>query len=151
MKKVFFPAFFALLVATNLSAQRLPKKTAKELMEKCFTSLQTSDTVAFVSLWQPNDSPWPYHERPFTKKELISTFIQMQQFLDTALTENMALYSFDVERADSVVGTRYTIRVWFKYNPYYYKGYGLHVDYIGDKWVCRFYPDTSYIIRPRKS
>jgi hypothetical protein len=146
MKKVFFLATFALLLAANLSAQHLPKKTAKEMMEKCFASLRTSDTATFVSLWQLNDSPWPYHDRMFTKEDLIPTFIQMKQFLDTALNEDMEMYSFDLERADPVVGTRYTIRVWFKYNPHYYKGCGLHVDYIGDKWVCRFYPDTSYMV-----
>jgi hypothetical protein len=141
----------ALVISTTATAQRMTKKVAREIIEKSLTCLKTGDTATFISMWKLDDMKWPYHDRAFQKKDVIANFKFMREFIDTAVIQNLPIDEIEIEPfflTDSVeTPISHTIRVWFRYNDLYFKGYGLHMQYIDDRWFARFDPDTSIIKR----
>jgi len=147
MKKIFITSIICLCISTALCGQKVTKKQVRQILETAITSLQTSDSTTFVSLWHFDGESAPYHNNSFTEKTARSYFHHLREFLDTALTRNLKIEDIEIEKVDAEQHVmhfgKYNIKAWFKYSDKYYKGFGFFLDYINDKWVVRFIPDTS--------
>jgi hypothetical protein len=150
MKKTIVLISCLCLLALTVSAQKLSKREAKQLLNKAITCLKNNDEAGFTNLWLLDNTAWTYHERPFAEKDVKAHFDELKLFLDTALTQNLKIADIDIEKWDKEEGKKYAsiynIKVWFKYNKSYQKGMGFNVDYVNGKWVCRFAPDYSTML-----
>ena len=122
--------------------QKVSKKEATALLEKTVASLKNNDTTAFASLWYLDNIGRPYDQSLFTKKDIVKEFNELKVFLDTALVTNMKFDYVDVETISKweKYRVKYKIKAWYLYDTKckYYKGFGVLVDYIDNKWVYRF-------------
>ena len=147
MKKQFTTAIICLCITSVLYGQKITKKQARQILEKAITSLQTEDSTTFISLWHFDGTAAPYHNNPFTESSARSYFYYLREFLDTAISRNLKIDGVEIDRVNTEQQAlnfgKYNIRAWFKYNDKYYKGFGFYLDYINDKWMVRFIPDTS--------
>ena len=144
MKKIITAIIMCALLYATAHGQTITKKEARDLLEKAWSYLKTSDTAAFISLWMPDNSSVSYHKRPYTKQEIKNDFIQVKDFLDTALTRNLIIDNIEIEKENlENTDTKYWIKAWFKYDEHYYKGFGFYVAYKNEKWVVRDSPSTS--------
>jgi hypothetical protein len=151
MKFLLLPLIIG--ITSIVSAQDLTKKHANQILEKSIIYLKTSDSVSFIALWKIDDTPRPYHQKPFTEQDALNYFHYLKEFLDTALTHNFNINNIEVRRTSkreqSMKFGKYNIRAWFKYDQNYYKGFGYYLDFSENKWVIRFAPDTSILIKPK--
>jgi hypothetical protein len=147
MKTIFTTTIMLICVLTNASGQKLKKAQARQILETAITTLKTSDSAAFVRLWHIDGKPAPFHDNPFTEKSATTYFYYIREFVDTALTKNLKIDDVEVSKVcaeqQALNFGKYNIKVWFKYTDKYFKGFGFFVDYIDDKWVVRFIPETS--------
>ncbi|MES2680130.1 MAG: hypothetical protein V4635_09610 [Bacteroidota bacterium] len=147
MKKIFITSIICLCISTALYGQKLTKKQARQILGKAISSLQSSDSTTFVSLWHFSGTPPACDNHPFTEKTAITYYHYLREFLDTALTHNLKIDNIDIEKTDAEQQAlnfgKYNIKAWFKYADKYYKGFGFYMDFIEGKWVVRFSPDTS--------
>ncbi|MBK5285238.1 MAG: hypothetical protein JJE25_07520 [Bacteroidia bacterium] len=147
MKKIIITAIIYILLSPIAHAQAITKKDARHLLEQALTYLKTSDTTSFINLWRLDDAPYPYHQRPYTRADVIGDFNQLKVFLDTALKQNLTIDNIEIEQAMQKDTAKnfgeYKIKAWFRYDEHYYKGFGFYVEYKNNKWVIRFSPDTS--------
>jgi hypothetical protein len=145
-----FTIFVLLLISSAFYGQRISKKEASRIVQSAITSLRNNDTASFVALWYIDDSPWPYHDRVYSKKNAVSEFGYLREFMDTALVSYMAVDHIDIDRENSnglpLRSGQRIVRVWFRYGDYYYKGFGFHLEYINRQWMVRFTPDTSTLL-----
>lgn len=151
MKKALLLSIICLSLSTTLFGQKISKKEARQLLEKAITHLKSSDSASFIGLWYTGKYKWPYHDRPFTRQDIQDNFYYLQEFLDTALNRNLKInhieiYSVEAEKMSRDFGT-YNIKAWFKYDKNYYKGFGFFVEFIDNKWVVLFNPDTSTLTK----
>jgi hypothetical protein len=147
MKKLIASLLATVFISANGSGQQLKKAQARQILETAITSLRTSDTTAFLNLWHFDGKPAPYHEIPFTRKTALEYFHYMREFLDTALTRDLKIYEMELTKVgveqQALNFGKYNIRAWFRYTDKYFKGFGFFIDYIEDKWMVRYIPDTS--------
>lgn len=156
MKKVFTTSTVLICILTSAYGQKLRNAQAKQILETAISSLKTSDSAAFVRLWHFDGKPAPYHNSPFTEKSAMSYFYYLREFVDTALIKNLKIDAIEITKVGAEQRAlnfgRYNVKVWFKYTDTYFKGFGFFVDYIDNKWLVRYIPDTSTLIRsPIKS
>ncbi len=122
--------------------QKISKKESTELLEKTVASLKNNDTAAFASLWYLDNIGRPYDQSLFTRKDIVEEFNELKVFLDTALAKNMKFDYVDVENISNweKYKVKYKIKAWYLYDAKrkYYKGFGVLVGYIDNKWVYRF-------------
>ena len=147
MKKIFTISIICLCISTVLYGQKMTKKQARQILEKAIKSLRTADSTTFVSLWHFDGKSAPYHNQPFTEITARSYFHYLEEFLDTALIRDLKIDDIEIDKVNAEQQAmnfgKYNIKAWFKYNDKYYKGFGFFLDYINEKWVVRFIPDTS--------
>lgn len=151
MKKIFTIAIICLSLATATFGQKLKKKEATQILQTALTSLKNSDSATFVKLWYFDGTAAPYHQKPFTEKTAMSYFHYLREFVDTALTRNLNIDDIEISKVEADQQAlnfgKYNIRGWFKYTDKYFKGFGFFLDYIDDKWVVRYIPDTATLTR----
>lgn len=151
MKKVFSTAIICLSISGVLYGQKLSKKQARQILETAVTCLKTSDTTTFANLWYFDNTPAPFHTKSFTEQTATSYFHYLREFVDTALAQNLLIDDIEISKVaadqQALNFGKYNIKAWFKYNEKYYKGFGFFLDYINDKWVVRYIPDTSTLTR----
>jgi len=144
MTKTFrWTTLISLTLVFQLSfGQKISKKEATQLLEKTVASLKIGDTTAFASLWYLDNTGRPYDKSLFTRQDISEEFKELKVFLDTALSTNMKFDYVDVEDFSSFskYKVKYKIKAWYLYDKKqkYYKGFGVLVDYIDNKWVYRF-------------
>ena len=147
MKRTFTITIILFCFLTTASAQKIKKAEARRILETAIATLKSSDSASFVHLWFIDGKPAPFHNNPFTGKTAMSYFYYLREFVDTALINNLKIYDIEVSRLNAVQQAqnfgKYNIKVWFRYSDKYYKGFGFFVDYINEKWVVRYIPDTS--------
>jgi hypothetical protein len=138
-------------VSDNRLRTKLKKKQATQILQTALTSLKNADSVTFVKLWYFDGTAAPYHQNPFTEKSAMSYFHYLREFVDTALTRNLKIDDIEIYKVDADQQAlnfgKYNAKAWFKYNDKYFKGFGFFLDYIDDKWVVRYIPDTSTLTR----
>ncbi|MBI2723342.1 MAG: hypothetical protein HYX39_14305 [Bacteroidetes bacterium] len=144
MRKIYL-ALAVLIIGHSLSAQKLTKKEAKQLIETSLNYLKTDDSVSFVKMWYFDDTPRQATKQPFKNHAAYESYRELKRFLDTAITKNLPIVDMDIEKMDSDSGYTYKIKGWFKYDEKraYYKGYGFLLGYYENRWAFRFYPETS--------
>ncbi len=154
MKKSTLLLGICLSLTVITYGQKLSKKEARQILEKAWNCVKTSDTLGFVKLWIIDNKQWPYHAESFDAKQVELNFLGFKEFFDTALAKNM---KFDEVECDTVEHidphydfSKYYIKAWFKYNNNYRKGFGFYMDYINKQWLIRFSPDYSYESRSSK-
>jgi hypothetical protein len=136
------------LTLSAVQAQKISKTEARQLLTKAWVALETSDTSSFLSLWSLNDSISIHHNRPHTKEQIIENFNFILIYLDTALYKNLPIQSIRISEMNLAgTDTKYWIQAWFQYDKNRYKGFGLYVAYLKNKWVVRDYPSTSTLQR----
>ena len=150
MKKIY-TTLFCLVLASAAIGQTLRKKEAKQILQGAFTALQNNDSAAFVKLWHFDGKAGPYQKQKFSEQTALSYFHYMQSFLDTALTRKLEIRSIEVERLrgsekDKGFG-KYNVKAWYSYTDTYFKGFGLYLDYIDNKWMVKYVPDTSTLVK----
>jgi len=147
MKKIFLTTSVCLLLLLVAQGQTMHKKDAQQILEHALRYLKTSDTASFINLWLLDDSPYPFHQHPFTVEDVKNDFAHLKVFLDTALAQNYKIDHIEIEKEESKNKNErlgeYLVKAWFKYNEHYYKGFGFYVEYKNERWVVRFSPDTS--------
>lgn len=151
MTKLFTTTALCLLLVTAATGQSLKNKEAKQILQAAFTALQTNDSASFVKLWHFDGKAGPYQKQEFNEQTALSYFHYMQSFLDTALTLKLEISSIEVERLrgnekDKQFG-KYNVKAWCQYNDTYFKGFGLYLDYIDHKWMVKYVPDTSTLVK----
>lgn len=151
MNKIITTTFICLLLVTTSYGQKLNKKQANQILQTALSSLKNSDSATFVKLWHFDGTAAPYHKTPFTEQSAITYFHYLREFVDTALTMNLKIdhieiYKVDAEQSALNFG-KYNAKAWFKYNNSYFKGFGFFLDYIDNKWLVRYIPDTSTLTR----
>ena len=102
---------------------KINKKDAKSLLDKAFTCIKNSDTNSFVSMWLLDNSDWPYHKRPFNKRDIKSDFHELKIFLDTAITQNLKFDDVEIEKEttqEMLQFGQYNIKAWFRYDKHYF-------------------------------
>jgi hypothetical protein len=149
MKKIIPITFICVLLLTIADGRTITKKEARQLLEKVWSCLKTSDTASFINMWLLDNIP--YHQRLYTKEDVIGDFNYLKDFLDTALSQNLQMDNIKIDKdlitaPDEFFGT-YNIKAWFRYKEHYYKGFGLYVIYKNEKWLVRFQPDTSTMLK----
>jgi len=151
MRKLFTTTIAIICILTNVHGQKLKKAQAKKIIEISINCLKTSDSSSFVRLWYFDGKPAPYHDNPFTEKSAMLYFHYIKEFIDSALINNLRIDDIEVSKVNSEQRAlnfgKYNIKVWFKYNDNYFKGFGFFVDYIDEKWLVRYIPDTSTLTR----
>ena len=144
MTKTFrLTTLIALTLVFQLSfGQKISKKEATAMLEKTVASLKSGDTTAFASLWYLDNTGRPYDNSVFTRKDITEEFNELKVFLDTALATNMKFDYVDVDdfHSFSKYKVKYKVKAWYLYDAKrkYYKGFGVLVDFIDNKWVYRF-------------
>jgi len=147
MKKILF-IIFCFSFALTVSAQKLSKKEAKQMLDKTLTCLKNNDTTTFINLWYVDNAVWPYHERPFQTEDVKDHFEGLREFLDTALAQDFKIETIEIEKQnknDTNYCAQYKIMAGFRYTRFYGKGIAFNVDLINGKWLYRFEPDYSTI------
>lgn len=150
MNKLIITPIICFCLFINAFGQKPDKKFAKQLFAKTLTYLKTSDTADFIKLWVIDDKPYPYHNRPFSIADVKAIYGQLKTWLDTALNKNLSITDMDIEKMDSPEDKGmglYKLKVWIDYNKHYSKGFGFNMDFVDNKWVCRFGVDTSMLTR----
>lgn len=152
MKKIIITLVISLLLFTIANGQTISNKEARQLLENTWNYLKTSDSISFISLWSLNDSISIHQRRPHKKKEIMGNFTFMKEFLDTALNRNLAIDYIDIDKFKlEDTDTKYWIEAWFQYNKHYYKGFGLYIAYMNNKWIVRDDVSTSTLYRNVKT
>jgi hypothetical protein len=142
-KNIRLTTLIALTLMFQLSfGQKISKREATELLEKTVASLKANDTTAFASLWYLDSIGRPYDKSLFTRQDIREEFNELKIFLDTALAKNMPFDYVDVEKIShwEKYKVKYKIKAWYLYDAKrkYYKGFGVLIAYIDNKWVYRF-------------
>lgn len=147
MKKYILPTLLSLMLCVSGQAQKLNKKQADKLVHALLHSLSHSDTTAFQQFWLVDQSPWPYHSRSYTSKDVTGGFYYLRTFLDTAIQNQLQPLRPEITKLSAREEERqfgeYHIQVWFNYSKVYQKGFGLFLVYHEGEWKCRFDPETS--------
>ncbi|HLG34208.1 MAG TPA: hypothetical protein VI757_04955 [Bacteroidia bacterium] len=137
MKKIIAATFISVLLMTAAQAQTLGKKEAQQLLEKAWRCMVTSDSGAFMNLWQTDNTA-------SAKQKITEELNFLREFLDTALARNLTIDNVEVEKHNlKNTDTEYWIKAWFRYDEHYYKGFGLYVAYKNNQWIVRGSPSTS--------
>ena len=151
IKKLLIATIALIFVATDVHGQKLRKAEARLIIETAINSLKSGDSTAFVELWHIDNTPAPYHDHPFTEKTAFSYYHYLREFVDTALAQNLEADHIDISKVEAEQRAlnfgKYKIKVWFKNTDWYFKGFGFFVEYIDDKWLVRYIPDTSTLTR----
>jgi hypothetical protein len=135
MKKIITAAFISTLLLTTASAQSISKKEARDFLEKAWRCVITSDSTTFIQLWENENS---------AKQKLMKEFIFIREFLDTALTRNLAIDDVEIEKHNlKDTDAEIWIKAWFKYDAHYYKGFEFYVANKDNRWVVRGSTSTS--------
>jgi hypothetical protein len=140
------------MITQSLSAQKLSKKEAKQLLEASFNYLKMGDSISFVNMWYFDNTSRPATQKTFAKQAAYESFYELRSFLDTALAMNLPFNEIDVEKMETKFGYSYKIKGWFEYDKKkaYYKGYGFLLGYYDNRWAFRCYPETSISYRADK-
>jgi hypothetical protein len=150
MKKIF-TIILSLSLTTTAWGQKLRKKQADHILQTALSSLKNGDSTAFVKLWYFDGTAAPYRQKPFTEQTAMFYFHYLKEFVDTALLCNLKIDELEISKVGAEQRAlnfgKYNIKAWFKYNDNYFKGFGFFLDYIDDKWVVRYIPDTSTFTR----
>ena len=135
MKTIIFTAVISFFLMAATHAQTLHKKEARDLLEKAWRCLVTSDSAAFAR-FRETDNP--------AEQNLAAEFNFIRQFLDTAIARNLAIHDVEIEKHNlNNTDAEYWIKTWFQYDEHYYKGFGFYVAYKTNRWVVRGSPSTS--------
>ncbi len=144
MKKMVFTTLIIVLFLPFVQGQNMNNQEARQLLDKAWNYLKTSDSASFCSFWSLNDSISKQQRRPHAKKEIIGDFIMVRVFLDTAINRNLKIDFINISEENlEGTDTKYWIQAWFKYGKGNYKGFGFYVAYLKNKWVVRDCPSTS--------
>lgn len=145
MQKIL--VFICALSLTFTQAQTLSKKEARQILEKAWDCLKTSDTSSFVNLWQPQSFA-SVLEQTYVRQQALDNFSFLNQFLDTALSRNPKISDVEIEEHNlKDTDTKYWIKAWFKYTENDYTGFGFYIAYKNGKWIVRDKPSTSIMQR----
>ena len=144
MKKIIAITCVCVFAMNIAHGQTMTKKDARQLLEKAWSYLKTSDTASFINLWQPDNSSSTAHQQPYTRQEIKNDFSQLQDFLDTAWAQNLIIDNIEIEKDNlKNTDTEYWIKAWFKYDEHHYKGFGFYVAHKNNMWVVRQSPTSS--------
>jgi hypothetical protein len=131
-----------------MSGQKLSKKQSKEILEKAWKCVRTSDTAGFIKLWILDDKQWPYHNgQKYDVEQIRYNFADFKSYFDTALMKNL---NIDEVESDTIEHNdphhdfaTYYIKAWFKYSKNHRRGFGFYMDFVNKEWHIRFSPDYS--------
>jgi hypothetical protein len=152
MKKIIVSITIYFCLFISAYAQKPDNKFARQYIDKALIYLKNSDTANFINLWISD-------KKNVVSNAYIKAYLGgIKIFLDTALKQNLKIDHVEVEKIDTSEERTvyhcytglYRIKAWFKYDEHYYKGIGFNLDFINNKWLCR-YIDESTLLRPNSS
>lgn len=136
MKKIISTIICVLLFAVA-HAQKISEAEARQYLEKVYGYLKTSDSVAFVNLWSPEDSVWQKLHTPPNGINHMDSFRRLKKFLSPALSENLNIDHVEVGE-ETARGTR--ISAYIKARERASLGFSFYIVNINNKWIPRGKP-----------
>lgn len=143
MKTKLTYGLLILFISSTVYSQEISKKEASQLFDNAIKYIKTNDTTSFIKLWYLDNKPRPNNQNPYSQKDIKWDFVQLKLYMDSAFTQNLSINSIDIEKQTTNEGIalgKYLIRAMYKYNKYYYKGFGFYLDYVDNKWVIKNSP-----------
>ena len=136
MKKLTGSVIFVLFFI-SAHAQKINETEAQQFLERVWSYLKTSDSVAFINLWPVEDSAWQTMNAP-AGINYMESFHRLKKFLSPAITSNLAI-DHVVVGAENTQGTEITAML--KPREHAYLGFTFHVAFVNDKWIPRGKPN----------
>lgn len=136
MQKLFTTAICLLLFAVS-PAQEISESEARQYLEKVWSYLKTSDSVAFVKLWVPEDSVWQKNHTPLDGVNYTKSFYWLQELLFPAIISEANIDHIEIGKED---GRGTQITAMFKTRLHGDMGFSFHLIKINDKLSARSQP-----------
>jgi hypothetical protein len=137
MKKLTFTTLVFIFLLSNAHAQKPSETEARQYLEKVWGYLKTSDSIAFINLWLPEDSVWQKLHTPIDGINLAKSFNFLEEWLFPAIISDAAMEGITVGQKDAR-GTE--ISAMFKTRLHGDMGFSFHIIKIRDKWSARGEP-----------
>lgn len=125
--------FISLFTAAH--AQKITEAEARQYLEKVWGYLKTSDSVAFVKLWLPEDSMWQKQHTPPGGVNYMESYLRLKKFLRPAENLNMDRIEIGQESAN---GTE--IKAYFRARERAMIGFSFYVSRVNGQWTARGRP-----------
>jgi hypothetical protein len=133
MKKIITIIIFIFPLSAS-HAQKISEAEAQQYLEKVWSYLKTSDTVAFVNLWLPEDSVWEKNHPPIDK---MKSFHFLRTWLEPAITKNLNIDHVEIGET-TARGTE--LKAYLKAREHAFIGFSFFVVSVNDKWSARGKP-----------
>jgi hypothetical protein len=136
MKKITITIIYVLSLAAA-HAQKINESEARQYLEKVWSYLKTSDSVAFVNLWLPEDSVWEKEHTSADAMNHMKSFHFLRKWLEPAISQNLDIDHIQIGETNAR-GTE--LKAYIKAREHAVIGFSFYVIPVKNKWAARGKP-----------